>query len=299
VGPFSKRVRSWVLAICPLVTDARLRVANLFQSVLSASGLPSIQVGAAPRTLASMFTVEDRDRLRNAVLEIARTDSRVVAAAEVGSLAAGQGDRWSDIDLTFAVDDSVAIDAVLRDWTSELSELDGVELFDLTVGAITYRIFMFPDCLQLDVSFTLASAFRPTGPRFSLIFGDAGDIDLPEPPPASGFIGWAILYARHARVCIERGLWWQAEHCVSNLRQNALSFACLRRGLPATYGRGLDQLPPDVQQSFAPSLAVGFDVGSLKRALIACVTALASELDADPEVEDAIRDRLLDSIAGI
>ena len=55
-----------------------------------------------------MFSVDDRDRVHDRVLEIAATDPRVVAAAVVGGLADGGGDRWSDLDLTFAVADGVA-----------------------------------------------------------------------------------------------------------------------------------------------------------------------------------------------
>ena len=50
-----------------------------------------------------MFTVEQRDALRESVLTLAEKDRRVVAGAAVGSLAVGGGDRFSDLDLTFAV----------------------------------------------------------------------------------------------------------------------------------------------------------------------------------------------------
>ena len=50
-----------------------------------------------------MFSVDDRERVRDRVLEWASSDARVVAGAVVGSLAHGDGDRWSDLDLTFAV----------------------------------------------------------------------------------------------------------------------------------------------------------------------------------------------------
>ena len=50
-----------------------------------------------------MFTVEDRDRLRDWVVGMASSDRRVVAGAVLGSLAHDEGDRWSDLDLTFAV----------------------------------------------------------------------------------------------------------------------------------------------------------------------------------------------------
>src|SRR5690348_4311519 len=46
-----------------------------------------------------VFTVEQRDALRDRVLELARADGRVIAGALVGSLAAGGGDQYSDLDL--------------------------------------------------------------------------------------------------------------------------------------------------------------------------------------------------------
>jgi hypothetical protein len=247
-----------------------------------------------------MFTVEERDELRDRVLEMARQDPRVVAAAEVGSLALGGGDRWSDIDLTFGVHNAARVDDVLADWSSTVVEdLGGVELLDLTSGPSIYRVFMFPDCLQLDVSFTPAYEFRPRSPRFRLVFGQADDMQLPEPPLASELLGWAVLYARHARVCIERELCWQAEHCLSSMRQYALSFACRRRDLPSGYGRGVDQLPPDVRDRFASSLVSAFEPDSLKEALKGCVAALYTECAADSDVDEVIRARLSDAVAGI
>ena len=47
----------------------------------------------------SVFTVEQRDALRERVLRLAGEDDRVVAGAAVGSLAVDGGDRFSDLDL--------------------------------------------------------------------------------------------------------------------------------------------------------------------------------------------------------
>jgi hypothetical protein len=41
-----------------------------------------------------MFSVEDRNRVRDHVLDRAKTDARVVAGAVVGSLATSEGDQW-------------------------------------------------------------------------------------------------------------------------------------------------------------------------------------------------------------
>ncbi len=55
-----------------------------------------------------MFTVEQRDALRDRLLRLAQEDERVVAGAVVGSLASDGGDRYSDLDLTFGIADRTA-----------------------------------------------------------------------------------------------------------------------------------------------------------------------------------------------
>src|SRR5205809_7478455 len=116
-----------------------------------------------------MFTVEQRDALRERLQDLAEADERVVAGALVGSLAVDSGDRFSDLDLTFGIADHVHVADVLDDWTSTLvGELDAVRLADLERGPTTYRVFLLRDALQLDLSMTPAAQFRPAGPRFRL-----------------------------------------------------------------------------------------------------------------------------------
>src|SRR5690348_2256981 len=102
-----------------------------------------------------MFTVEQRDALRDRVLRLAENDARVVAGAVVGSLALGGGDRYSDLDLTFAVADHTPVADVLNDWTRTLADESGaVHLADLERSPTIYRVFLFPDALQFDLSMT-------------------------------------------------------------------------------------------------------------------------------------------------
>jgi hypothetical protein len=119
-----------------------------------------------------VFTVGQRDALREYLLRLAEEDERVVAGAAVGSLAADGGDRFSDLDLTFGITDHVPVAEVLTAWTRTLiDELDAVQLADLERGPTTYRVLLFPDALQLDLSMTPAAQFRRAGPRFRLLFG--------------------------------------------------------------------------------------------------------------------------------
>ena len=66
------------------------------------------------------------------MLRLAEDDERVVAGAVVGSLAFDEGDRFSDLDMTFGIADRVEVADVLDGWTCTLSdELDAVALVDL------------------------------------------------------------------------------------------------------------------------------------------------------------------------
>jgi hypothetical protein len=231
-----------------------------------------------------MFTIAQRDALRDYILRLATADDRVVAAAVVGSLApAGGGDRFSDLDLTFAIADDVAPIEVLDDWTRTLiDECSAVHLVDLARGPITYRVFLLPDTLQCDLSVTPAAQFRPTSPRFRLLFGQLAAAPLtgasaPSMPVAGDLFGWGIIYALHARACIARGRVWQAEHAVGAVRDHTLSLACLRHGLPAVQGRGYDDLPYEILARFGATHVRSLEPETLRDALAATVRELLHE----------------------
>src|SRR6266511_1359289 len=125
------------------------------------------------------------------MLQLAEEDERVVAGAAVGSLAVGRGDRFSDLDLTFGIADDVPVAHVLGGWTRSLTEeLDAVQLADLKAGPTIYRVFLLPDALQFDLSMTSATEFRPTGPRFQLLFGEtaANESEVRRRPQGGLFI---------------------------------------------------------------------------------------------------------------
>ena len=233
-----------------------------------------------------MFTVEQRDALRDRVLQVARGDERVLAGAVVGSLALGPGDRYSDLDLTFAVAGGVALAAVLDDWTRMLvEELKAVRLVDLERGSTIYRVFLLPDALQFDLSMTPAAQFRPAGPRFRLLYGktapgehqmspQAGYLFINTPMVPNDVFGWGVIYALHARACIERGRVWQAEHYIGAVRDHALSLAAIGHGVTPAQARGFDDLPAAALARFEDTHIAALEPDVLRAALKAAVTAL-------------------------
>jgi hypothetical protein len=245
-----------------------------------------------------MFTVEERERLRQDLIDMARADARIVAGAEVGSLTQTTGDRWSDLDLTFGVsgDD---IDDVLRTWTERLErERGAVRLFDLQSLETTYRVFLFPGGLQVDLSFT-PRAVAQTGPKFRMLFGAAVEQYHASPVDAREVFGLCVHHALRARLGVERGRVWSAQYYIAELRHETLSLACLRRGLLASYARGFDELPGSVLDAAAESLPRSVEPSELLRALrgaIDLLVAEASEIDALPRVMSTLQELAGDAL---
>ena len=240
-----------------------------------------------------LFSVEERARIRDRVLEMVASDKRIVAGAVVGSMALREGDRFSDIDLTFGVADEFSMYDVLEDWTCQIiDEFDAAHLFDVTSGASVYRVFLFPGCLQFDLSFTPASKFGAIGPKFKLLFGSA--VEKPYLPTQSApeLFGYAVHHALRARFCIERGRYWQAEYWISSLRDYALAIACHRHGLPVSYARGFDQLPPEVLEPFKSALAASIERDELLRALKEAINGLLRESVEVPELATKVEPQL-------
>ena len=175
---------------------------------------------------SGVFTVDERNRIRDRILEIANSDERIVAGAVVGSLAADEGDRWSDLDLTFGViPENQIVDVLDRLTTPLMKEFSAVPLFDLPHRESIFRVLLLQGCLQVDLSVAPASSFGPIGPKFRILFGNYTEKPPIPDPPAGQLLGYAAHHAARARFCIERGRFWQAEYWISGARDYTLSLA--------------------------------------------------------------------------
>src|ERR1700760_898456 len=198
-----------------------------------------------------MFTPDQRARVRSDLLEYAARDPRISGAAITGSASSGGEDKWSDIDLAFGIADPEDQPSVLSDWTGYMyQEHAALHHLDIVAGLWIYRVFLLPDTLQVDLAFVPSNEFRPLAPTFRLVFGSANEPRTFPPPEPQSLIGMGCLYALHARSCIARQRLWQAEYMVSGIRDHALALACIRHGLPAVYGGGIERLPKETMARF-------------------------------------------------
>ena len=102
----------------------------------------------------------------------------------------------------------------------------------------------------------------------------------------------AVHHALRARVCIERGRYWQAEYWISATRDYAFSLACLRRGLSSSYGRCMDDLPSKVRDDFMGALVASPKRDELKLALTYAIDGLLQEAEDIREMANKVEPQL-------
>src|SRR5215471_15844391 len=240
-----------------------------------------------------MFTVDDRGRIRDRIVQMSREDKRLIAGALIGSTVGDGGDRWSDLDLTFGLADDVSPNEVLDDWKIRLAtEFGGVHLIDLPYLSTIYGVFLLPNNLQVDLSFTPGNEFLGPELKFSPLFGDPRERHQSKPTSSEHLFGLAVIYLLHAHVCVERGRLLESEYCISAARDQALTLACQHRGLKTSYGKGFDDLPPETLLQFTGTLVGSLSKMELLRALGKNIEALLLNSQDVPELSSRIEPQL-------
>lgn len=243
-----------------------------------------------------MFTPEEREQIRNELIEVGRNDIRITGGALTGSASVAKEDQWSDLDLAFGVRDISNVASALSDFSARMYDKYGaLHHLDVPSGTWIYRVFLLANTLQVDIAFAPEDDFGPKGPTFKLLFGIAKGGAHPTPPSAEELIGMAWLHALHARSSIARNKPLQAEYMISAMCDNILSLACLRHNLPVREGRGVDQLPSEMVAAIGATLTRSLEADELKRAFQATTSIMIDEVrSVDPRLAVRLERALLE-----
>ncbi len=248
-----------------------------------------------------MFTSEERERLLAELIARARADDVVTAAALVGSAARHQLDRWSDLDLALRLVDGADVEATADRWAADLAAAhDVADHLDVWAGPTLYRVFLLAGSLQVDLSFWPAATFASNGEFFEVLFGEAHAPSTPTAPDPRTTVGWAWLYALHARSAIARDRRWQAVQMLAGLRDQLVTLACRRYGLPAYQGRGVDRLPAPLLDRLLDTRPSAPETLLLVTAFRAAVDLLLVEVGhLDPAWATRLRGPLTDLVTSV
>jgi hypothetical protein len=91
---------------------------------------------------------------------------------------------------------------------------------------------------------------------------------------------------------MERHRYCQAEYWISAARDYGMSLACVRRGLPAHYGRGLDDLPSELRNLLKDALVTSLERPALLWALSRTIDLLLQESADIQDMPATVRSEL-------
>lgn len=227
-----------------------------------------------------MFTEADRQRLLERLVQTAREDPEIEAAALVGSYARREVDRWSDIDLALGLAEGTDLVDAAERWTGVIATLAAVaDTLDLWAGPALYRVFLLQSSLQIDVSFWPKGTLAPAdGQAFERLFGAVSEPSEKSPTDVRATAGWGWLYALHARSAIGRDRPWQALQMLEGLRDQVIVLCCARHGVETQQGRGVDRLPQPTRDALLATVPAGVEIRELSRSLTAALVLLHREV---------------------
>lgn len=119
-----------------------------------------------------MFSQEEREQIRAALVTAAERDPKITAAAHLGSAAVDRLDDWSDIDLALGISPGTELEEIVTAWMKRLyRDHRAVAHCDGRRSDTLYRVFLLQNTLQVDISFWPAGRLRAMGPKFHLSLG--------------------------------------------------------------------------------------------------------------------------------
>jgi len=211
-----------------------------------------------------VYTSDQRETLRSALIAASRQDARISGAAVTGSAAGGAEDQWSDIDLAFGIGDAGTMPTAVADWTERMYREHGVvHHFDVNIGAWIYRVFLLHIGLQVDLAFAPAHEFGARAHTFRLQFGVAVE-RVHASPSTPSELDWPRMALRTPRARVRR----PRETVAGGVHDQPHARPGPGAGLPAprAFGRGrqsMDRLPPSVTEPLQRALVGRLDQATL------------------------------------
>lgn len=239
------------------------------------------------------FQRSERAQVFERVVAIASEDARVTGGAVVGSLAGNKEDEWSDIDLTFGIKSGIEVMDILQEWTEALKcDFSVIDFFDLKFDTAVYRVFLFSNGLELDLSVVPEINYRATTQDFRLLFGKSNKPAISANADVKTLIGLGWHHVLHANSAICRRKPWQAEYWISALRDHIISMKCIHLELPSVYGKGADSLSSRQLKGLESTLIKSLELSHLRVALVALTKLFILEVQRNNK-------KLGDKLAGV
>lgn len=236
-------------------------------------------------------------------------DSRILAVCLFGSLARGNWDVYSDLDLDVVIDDGVQIDvmAELETLCGAFEPLqqypliivpDGEDAADVVLNSLMEFSIRYHTCAT--TSPNIVDNLQLLTGRLDLeTIRAAGLANRTSPHTVNGHdLDRCLRWAVEVQTRLHRGHFWQAEQLLQYSRQTLIEIFSVSHGYPRAY-QAFEAHAPDVLKARLGATFPNYSLDSIRKALLALLDLLENDLDTLSNGQLPLSDKQRDVIAKV
>lgn len=221
------------------------------------------------------YTREDKEKIKQKILEIAKGHGEVCGVILVGSSANNKGDEYSDLDISIVVSEEGKTEEVWKKINAEVkTALKLVFLYENTYAENNYLSVTFMEnFLEVDLGVISLDLLEARRPDWEIIFDRDGSVlkKMQETSnPESDKIKFdeefinvnlthALYHTRNFLVALRRGRLFRAMKEIEDFRNNLIDLVGDQEGLATKHYREVDKFAEDTKVDLAKCYAKSID----------------------------------------
>jgi predicted nucleotidyltransferase len=262
-----------------------------------------------------LFTVGDRQLIKDDVISIFRQTPAITALILIGSAVHGFIDRFSDIDLMSVVDDEHNIIPTRIAVSKAIKARHKTLCFVQLENKHNLQVYLLDNYLELNISYYTIDHLTAKSETYEIAFDktdavadkmrgtyEPHDFEAAYKAKLAEYSEQIWHFFFHAAVAIRRNQPWRAAADLTNARKYVIELKALRNNLLIdTRGKNIDNLPINELQSLQATVPQNLTPQSLTETLIRLTDAAYDELESYPDNPyiTVTRERTLDYIRDV
>lgn len=244
-----------------------------------------------------LFTCDDRERIKNELIELFSEFKEVISVILVGSASIGFTDEISDLDFCIVVENNSNIGNLIRVVNEKIKDKYPVmDLLEVPQRGLSVCILY--NFLEIDIGFTTIDNLTARRGRWMVVYdstnktdevmrqsweinknnkGKTGPIDARAQYVSIAEDIWHYLF--HAIAGIKREKYWRVIGEMDIARNMLIELLGYKYSLETKRFRDVDEFPPEVKSILERTFAVNLNQKDLIKCLHALINAIYTELD--------------------
>lgn len=245
-----------------------------------------------------LFTLQERDTVKNIIIEELKKINGIMAIILVGSGAVGFTDYISDIDFSIVIDNEYNINAIMKR-VNEFICTKWKLINALEMQKRGLQVYILDNYLEIDIGYVTFQKVSAVRERWLVVYdttnkidsimkqtwetnknnhGKKQSIDIDQAYSNATENIWHFLM--HAIVGIKRENYWRAMGEMNIARNTLIELLGYKYSLETKRFKDVDMFPNDAKNTLQKTIPIGFNLMAFKHSIYALIDAIYDELES-------------------